>query len=699
MNLRHALIALVAFAGCMPIEDERRVGPGTTPGDEPWNHDDQVSCQSSDECGSGEVCESGVCQMARCLESFESRAPLGKSHYFGTDGELAIISDARFIDGFEPGDGGYLTSWELSAGDKVLDVTAGDLVGSKPHTIAVALEYSDVLALSGPAGEGVLALGIWPRAIASGDVDLDGLDEVVAFSAEGEIRVCHVDEGVCDEAVIEGAAGKDVAVADVDGDGRDEALFLFDYEGESELVVWNLDAAETGQEESYGWHFNIPVRAMAAGRLSGAPAAEVAMLEDGGWWGWSADRIHVFAPAEEAFVASADVDGYTIDVAVGDRDSDDLDEIAVLRESHEFEILALDGGAIQSESVWPIAVGEAAERISFVDWDGDSAWGELIEGPELVAGDAVPVAALMFPPYDQGVANGTSSINLGNSESHEESKSDTISLSVGIGVSFGGEALGFKAKVGASLEQSVKYRHSVASSVSIGSRYGVTADPLLEGDAYAPVVLSCGCYHRYRYRTDDPANRIGGSGQTVDIYIPVGGQTQLWSSKRYNAMAEASGRLPIIEVPIKVGQIDSYPAALSDLYGNPIPAEDVLFPNTPIYQASDVGEVFFWLERGESTTNETCESTKLGVSASFGAGGVSLDGSVSLGVESGYSITVGSSQLFAGGIPSIPNDPETPEDEFALYRYGFQPTVFRQHYIDAHGDPAAFYVLHYAVPR
>jgi hypothetical protein len=695
MRLRLICTLILSLGGCVPPEDEGRIGPGSNvPGSDPWNHDDQVACDGPEDCGSGEACEDGVCQMARCQDAFASIAPLGHSRYFGTDAELAIISDGHFIDAFEAGSG-YLESWDLPAAGKIVDVAAGALTAEKPHTVAVAIELSDVVELEGP-GASEIAVGLWPRAIAAGDVDADGLDELVAFSEAGEIAVCSVEGGGCARASIDGVSGVDVAVADIDGDGYDEVLALLDHEGASELVVWNLDAADTGQEESYGWSFDFPVRAMSAGRISGSPTAEVALLEDGGWWGWSSDQLHVFAPASESIAASVAIDGYTVDVAVGDRDSDDHDEIAVLRDSQIFEVLYLSEGTMYTEGESPIPVGEQAERISFIDWNGDSAVGQLVAGPELVAGDAVPIAVLMFPPYPHDWSgDGTSSVTLGDKTSVDETHSDTLSLGVGMGLEFGAEAFGFKAKVKGSIEQSVSWGHSLTTSVSVGARYGVSADPDLHGKSYAPVVMACGCYHRYRYLTDDPAGLIGGSGQTVDIYVPVGGQTQLWSSTRYNAMAAASGKLPLVNVPFRVGAVESYPTEVATLDGLPIAGDDMLFPNTPTYQASDVGEVAFWLERGDSETNSVAESTSFGVGASFGAGGVSVDAEVSVGVEQGYSLSVGASQLFAGSIPPVLDDHETPEDEFALHRFAFRPVVYRHHYVDRFGADAAFYVLHH----
>lgn len=702
-KLYKAVAVVFALSAC--AADDGRFGPDDddTPGNAPWNHDENVACETDDECSEGETCDEGICQMARCLEAYESVAPMGPNHYFGTDAEFAVISDDLFIDAFEPSDQSYISSWDLQGmGSKVVDVAGGNLTGSRPQSVAVALEYSETLYVSTPSGVQTVNIGMWPKVIAAGDVDADGVDELVAFAEDGTIAVCDFVEGVCHGASIDGVNGKDVAVADVDGDGFDEAVFLLDNMGASEVIIWNLDSEVTQQEEVYGWQFNFPVVALGAGHVSGAPTAEIVALEDGGWWGWTDDKIYVFSPAQEAFIAQANINGHTLDVAVGDRNSDDVDEIAILTDDKKIELRYMTENAeLWTIGTTTVTVAQKVNRISMLDWNGDSASGRLIDGPELIAGKAVPIAALMFPPYPARAASGalTANITIGDTESTDETMTDTVSLSVGMGLSFGAEAFGFKAKVGGFFNKETAVTKGVTTSYTTGARYWILAQPDLHGTAYAPVITSCGCYHRYKYQLDDPANLIGATGESVDILVPVGGQTQLWSSKRYNAMAKATGLYPEINVPIRVGDTESYPVSPETLDGQPIPAEDMLFPETPTYQISDVGFVSFWLQSGETVSNEVAETTRLGVQSSFGGGIFEVNGEVIAGVTQGYSISVGKSSLWAGGIPPVPDNPDTPEDEYELHRYSFQPFVFRQRYVDVYGEEAAYMVMHFTAQK
>ena len=97
------------------------------------------------------------------------------------------------------------------------------------------------------------------------------------------------------------------------------------------------------------------------------------------------------------------------------------------------------------------------------------------------------------------------------------------------------------------------------------------------------MLLSCGCYHQYGYVTDDPGFKIGGTGQVMDILVPVGGQTLLLSTKRYNAIAEVVPHLPVIEPPVRIGDVQSYPNQPMRLDGSPVPQDDLLFPETPVF--------------------------------------------------------------------------------------------------------------------
>jgi len=211
------------------------------------------------------------------------------------------------------------------------------------------------------------------------------------------------------------------------------------------------------------------------------------------------------------------------------------------------------------------------------------------------------------------------------------------------------------------------------------------------------VVLSCGCFHSYTYEIEDPRGQAGGDGKQFVVLLPVGGQTTLWHSKRYNAMAKEVGDLPLVVVPHRVGDPHSYPTMPETAEGMPLAADDLVFSQPSTERVSDVGDIGWTLNRTDEETNELATETTLDLAGCVSGGGLMLGGSAGAGLGQGYSVSVGSYAEFLGGVPPIPDDPATPEDEYTTYAYSFTPVVYRQHYQDWSGHDAAYYVLNYSV--
>jgi len=157
--------------------------------------------------------------------------------------------------------------------------------------------------------------------------------------------------------------------------------------------------------------------------------------------------------------------------------------------------------------------------------------------------------------------------------------------------------------------------------------------------------------------------------------------------------------LPKINVPHKTGQVDSYPTTPKTLDGAPIGEDDMVFSKPPTFRTSDVASVDFELTASESSTKEKHVYEGLAIGAELGAFGVTVSGEVNMQVGRGYSVSIGREASFAGHVPPVRNDPETPEDEFGLYGYSFTPLVYRHRYTDSDKKGSAFYVLTYAVGK
>lgn len=683
-------------------------GPGGTARDEV-----DVACVEEDDCGPGETCADGVCQMQRCHEGpYASAPPLSPNLRFFIDREFVVAdteaSDGRyFVDGYAPRPGSveYPGSWDMGS-TALVDVAGGDFFGTNPELFVVASAGNTRIRVGGIEETIEIDVGFQPYALAAGDTDGDEKDEVFVLGQFGNFASCNIDDGDCQTGFFQNGNGIDVTIGDVDGDTQQEVVVLVDNGGQEVLFVMEPsgDAEDTRAPAAH------TLAAIEAGDPDGDGVDEIFGLEPGGTF--SDARLHAYTAmgGSIALLSSQVVDDGSIDLAFGDLDIDEKDELLLLRESGEIELLRGSEGStsLSAESTHLLSGSSAPRRIASVDFDGDSPRSHLM-GPEpiMLPGPVVPVALGVFPPYEAEFSDGESSISVGRSESTSESFSDSVSLDMGIdmGVSVGLFDIA-KVGLGTKIRNSVKFTETQTFKQSVGTRYSARPESYFEGEPYGVVTLTCGCFHAYTYQVEDPAQMLGegGDGEQFVLMVPVGGSEMLWSTPRYNAMAEAVGGLPIIDIPYQVGNPESYPPAPERLDGSPIPASDFVFTEPPSILVSDVGSSGFRLSVGENTSNSVSMSTSIGFSADVSAdipfiGGVKFGASLGVGWGQGYSIRVGDSAFFGGSLPPLPDDPNTPDDEYLDHAYTSMPFVYREHYTDANGEDAAYYVISHAVAR
>lgn len=675
--------------------------------------DDDVACVQQEDCGPGETCEAGVCQMQRCHQGpYVSEVPLAPNLRFFIDREFVVAdgeaSDGRFwVDGYapEPGSVEYPGSWDMGT-TAVVDVVGGDFFGTSPELFVVATAGSSRIRVGGIEEELEIDVGFQPYALAAGDTDGDEKDEVFVLGQFGNYALCGLDDRACVTGFFQNGSGRDVTIGDVDGDGQHEAVLLLDNGGETVLYVMEL----LGDGEDAQAPAGVGLVAIDAGDPDGDGVDQVFGLEPGGTF--SDTTLHAYAAmgGRIGLLGSQVVDDASIDLAFGDLDIDEKDELMVLREGGEIELLRGSEGAIALVPVFTHLLTDsvAPVRIAAVDFDGDSPRSHLMEAePVLVPGPVVPVALGLFPPYEAEYSDGESSVSIGRAESTSESFSDSVSLDMGIdmGVSVGLFDIA-KVGLGTKIRSRVKFTESQSFKTSVGTRFSARPEHYFEGEPYGVVTLTCGCFHAYTYRIEDPAEMLGEGGDQEQfvLMVPVGGSEMLWSTPRYNAMAEAVGRLPIIDVPYQVGNPDSYPRAPERLDGGPIAAEDFVFSEPPSVVVSDAGSSGFRLSVGEDVSNSVSMSTSIGFSTDVSGnipfvGGVKFGASLGVGWGDGYSIRIGESAFFGGSLPPLPDNPNTPEDEYLDHAYASMPFVYREHYTDANGEDAAYYVVSHAVAR
>jgi len=695
------------------------------PGSEAWGSED-VTCDSGGDCLSSEACIDNVCQVPRCTGSdYESSPPIGQRVQLYAEAELGVVdSDAwsgtYYVDGYNPNGStlSYNNSW-VRGDSTPLGIAGGRFTSADKESYAIIEQGSGAIGLLQDGSPDWLTIEFYPVALDGGDVDGDGMDEAVAVSEDGRIAMCRLDKNQCsyaefpDPSVVQVL---DVAVGDVDGDTYDEIVLSMEYDGNPLIYAFNVDHENTDQVNNYNDFIgDRTLHGITTADLDGDNVEEIVTLEDGGWWDYSDDIVVVYntqveqgTPSDTESTGtlveqySQAVSGHDelIDIAGGDTDADMKDDIAVLDENREVIFLRDASGSLAERFTQTLSGTNAPKRIAFADHDGNSPVTTLKEGPVTCDGNLIPLMLLLPPPYDKTYSDGPSAAMYGDNTQQLESFSDTVSLGLNMDIGFGVDFMEiFGAKVNSRVSWHVSQKHTDTFHRFVGARYSIEAQPEIYGPNHGAVTLGWGCFDAYVYEVDDPDEILGAGadGQEFVMTVPVDGAVTLWSTNRYNAMAEALGTLPVIDIPYTLGEPETYPTAPEDLLGNPLSSDNTLFPDEQWYTVSDAGDVSFWRSVTQRESNSWDMSTDVGVFASGTAAGVTVGVGTSVGWGNGYSITLGSGAMFTGRIPSIPDDPNTPEDEWAHNRYSVNPIIYMQDYTDAAGEEASFYVQTYTV--
>ncbi len=708
--------------------------PGTNgwPGTDGWA-EETVGCEEQSDCNIGESCLNSVCQPSQCDGGLAlSQAPIGSTYTFFEDNEIGIVDKSKaegsyWIDSYAP----FSTTTDYESSIEFSDAQLVDISGGRFTKNQKKAEY--VAAIDGRTSLGFttshggsgstdwISLGYEPAALDAGDTDADGLDEVIVVSEEGSISNCHMDSKTCERwNFSEGDTDLsliDVAAGDIDGDSVDEIIALVDVDGSPLVYVLNQDYEDKNQPQTYQAYVEDAIR-LDVGDLNGDKVDEIAVLRDIGSLNPFDSEfdiievLNVIAPVS----SDSDVGDLTTlagieatglenleDIEIADTDADTQSEIFVV-DSEEGLLVAFD---LEETTLRPrfeeeLAVNLDPYRIALSDTDGDSPQATLTSGgPTLAKGAPIPSAMILMPPYDQRHSASPSSSFYGASESTSETYSDTISLGMKVDVGVKVEFLDmFGASFGTSLSWRVRQTYGEGFRTSVGERFGMKADPEMYGPHHGAVVLYWGCFDTYTYEIDDPNGLVSNmDGENFVLTVPVGGSSSVWSLSRYNAMAEALGTLPILKVPYTVGDVDDYPRTPERIDGTPIPQEDMVFKDPTWYTAPDVGSIAYRSSFSNEVSNWTSWSTTLGTSAGITVAGMNVGVGSEYGFGESYRLALGESAMFSGSVSAVPDDPETPEDEYEMYTFRFVPVVYRHWYTNPMGEDAALFVMTYAAER
>ena len=663
-----------------------------------------VACKQETDCktAAGETCGQGFCQMKRCSsKTYASLPPLGQSGYAYTDRSFVIGSLGATLEVLGAHTKAGTT---VNATAEPTDVAGGNLTGTRPESVAYITSGGNSLGVVGVDGKNAktIDVGFIGTRVATGDVDGDGVDEIVVAGAS-QYALCSAVKGSCARGTLS-SSPTDVAIGDVDGDGLGELLFF----GNRSLTIINVDSGKIDTQP-----ITADLAAITAGDLDGDGTAEIVGTEMGGFF--SADAVHVYKYAGAGGITGladlslpSDSNNRTLDVQFTKQD--DQPVFAVLADGSTLKTFGLQGNTLSQTSESAIA-SQSGHHLAVADVAGRSA-SVTLKGPATVeVGPVVPLAVLTFPPYSATHSAGSSSVSIGDnkgtstSQTGSTSTSDSVSLMLSGSISAAG--LGVHRYASKSYSQSQSRSVTTGTSQSVGGSYSITAEPQTDGFYSGSVVLAGGCFHKYEYTVDDPQNVLADTTKDLTMFVPVGGETSVWTTARYNALSDAmaDGRLPKVAITPQIGNVASYPTTPTTLDGKAIPDDDNVFKDTPVFRTSENASVSFNMSDGGSTTNATSSTFSYGTS-----NGISVSGSLEIvsaqaqysndtswSLDTSYSVTVDSSTSFSGSVSPIRDDPTTPANESTLYAYSFKPYVYRHHYKNTKGVQGAFYALTYTV--
>jgi hypothetical protein len=739
-----AVAALLAASGCYPTGSEEPE-PNERPGDLAWQ-EGQVTCDADRQCKANERCLDGVCQLIQCNNGpYDKTPPIAEGEILVSDHDLAAASrSGAAVHGIPLTVGagaGSPTEWRPRE-ENVVDLAGGNFLPGVADEVAVAYAGSTEVTVIGTDGEKRVDFGLEPAFLTAGDVNGRGYDEVIALGREdGQVVVkwCDVDTGECEKvdlasrrdavparASLTGAI--DVAAGDIDGDGSVEIVVLFET---AELLGINLDAGATDQAVNYYARSKYALRALAVGDLNGDAQDEVVGLRvtEGG------TELHIFTlmqgfadypedrlPLIDAPVAVWSGPSGVRDIAVGDIERDGVGQVLALR-GDEIRILGKrvteitipDPTRPSTESEVPLnesladyetryaALPGQYDRLAAVDIDGDSVSARLVSEPRLLQGRPVPTIAAFFPPYWAELSDRPANVYVGDSLVETEGRKKGIQHTVAGHIEFAPKFDFFGLRAG------VVTQFKVARSVGraqvnrltsfTGTRMWTQADPKVYGPRYGQVQAVFNCFQQYRYELVDSGGVIDfGQGDTPEdmiITIPVESAITLLSTTRWNALAEALGNLPVIQVPHQIGDPTSYPNQLVTLEGEPVPPQKLVVPSPPRYVVGEVGFVGFWLALWEMVADIELTTMEYGGMIAPQVGWFEVGVQYNQARQRESFVELGTEVVFGGQTPTLPDDPTTPEDEFALGLYTFAPIIYRENYTDAAGKESQYYVYHF----
>ena len=522
--------------------------------------------------------------------------------------------------------------------------------------------------------------------VAAGELDGDGRDEFIVTYQDGSYAYCDIFDGDlsaprlrADEVLhargLDGGhtyrAHADVRMADIDGDGLDEIVFLGD---RRDYDAWNVTARDDARHE-LAW---LPLFYWAAeddclargfavmdydgdGRENEIFASFALVRYDPGEG--TVSTIHALLPGTPPFMVCASPG--IVNVWGGDVDGDGADELLYYWDG----AFRVDGrnatGGYANERVITGGGYDASSRIAAANIDDDSPVLAYRGEHELLFTDPTPLAVLGCPPYHDGIGQNVEGSGTTFGRSTAAGVEEATSMGVSVGFSIGYEASDPFGIASASFKVTFEQAFDWSSTrgVEVEKSIAYTSGP--DEDKVIFTAVPFDVYY-YDIVSSPVPEEVG---TVMSINVPRELQTLSVSREFYNAN---NGEFPDIDASVlrhTIGDVSSYPTRAD---------RDALLADGGLYSiATPVGvgsgSIAVTVSRSESVGEGTAYDFSVTAEAEVGAGGVTFG--TSAGFHYGWEHTVTNTEatFYEGTVGDIPSASYTPGRAytFGLFAHPF----------------------------
>ena len=536
--------------------------------------------------------------------------PLGERFNLISNNEVGVIDNRNsgYFDIYEPESNSYEQSFALPGVAK--DIASGDLNNSGYDEIigvysnSIYIRWYDGSSWQGQSydlGKNEM------QYVACGDYFEDSLNagcEIITASQD-TIFWWKWTQNAMELLKSSGHSGGvyDICSGDIDGDRYDEVVYLTSAKDGLNLEYINEDGSIHTFPTSI-----IPNRGsfttLSAGNLREDIKEEIVILENNSW-PWN-DVLHFYEydQMDSTFVEIKTMDvghGGDRDLACGNADVDKYEEVFLLRDDKKVDVYNYD----EKEGTFSLMGSSDPIRITAPNWDGDNAQVVFIGGPYLCSSELWPSLVISLPPYHNGIIEGECTIKYGEDYQQNHNLNATFAITaqttMGYGYKFPGGL--FEASVNASIEAGVKKNLKESQTFSWGSWYIISSSY-----PHNIVMATRTYYNGFFYKILDPRNLLGDTldQDTINMAVPMASGNNPITLENYLAYADTIDYLPKgLLLPIQQpGDVTTYPQGYVYPNGYPIPEEELLFVNHPIYAITQGVQGGWYINLQETQVHE-----------------------------------------------------------------------------------------------